>query len=524
MKKLLPVLLLLLSAALLFAANAQKVIPLESGVYEALDALYALEGKALVSTTRPWTVAETQKHLSKVSPDTAPELYAIVQAAVSEEPAFSVDDLFGMTFSFHASLTGYAHTDKAFVYPFDGRTNYLFKTENDNPSIQMNWEAWVGEHLYTFAWYKYRNNFDKEKFSSYHFNFDIANLTPAGFTTDMDQREPSRAFIVAGGQSWSLLFGRNRLQMGTGNSGSLILDNTFPYHNVLQFSLFGQKYKYSFIMSFLPHMKNEAEGLLYYMTHRFECRFLSDRLYAAVNESIMYKNDTGFFDIRYVNPVMFFHNYFISDLANSIVDLEISYAPAKGWNLYGQLVIDQFTSPMEMWDGDPSEPLAFGAMAGAKYTKLLGSGVLTAGLEAVYTMPYLYLRATRIAEESTVQDPEDPGLGYIGLYRGSRYFLGYRYGGDAVAADLKVTYEVPGDYSLGTEILFMVHGEKNAGSLFRTDDNSFAPSGNAFVFAFAELTGRKKLSDKVYVYGRYDFIVSAGRPENQFVLGIEADF
>ncbi|MBQ6671629.1 MAG: hypothetical protein IJM73_00215, partial [Spirochaetales bacterium] len=359
MKKLLSVLLLLHSAMLLFAANGQKVIPLESGVYEALDALYALEGKALVSTTRPWTVAETQKHLSRVSPDTAPGLYEIVLAAVSEEPAFSVDDLFGMTFSFHASLTGYAHTDKAFVYPFDGRTNYLFKTENDNPSIQMNWEAWVGEHLYTFAWYKYRNNFDKEKFSSYHFNFDIANLTPAGFTTDMDQREPSRAFIVAGGQGWSLLFGRNRLQMGTGNSGSLILDNTFPYHNVLQFSLFGQKYKYSFIMSFLPHMKNEAEGLLYYMTHRFECRFLSDRLYAAVNESIMYKSDTGFFDIRYVNPVMFFHNYFISDLANSIVDLEISYAPAKGWNLYGQLVIDQFTSPMEMWDGDSNEPLAF---------------------------------------------------------------------------------------------------------------------------------------------------------------------
>ena len=106
MKKLLPVLFLLLSAPLLFAANGQKVIPLESGVYEALDALYALEGKALASTTRPWTVAETRKHLSKVSPDTAPELYAIALEAVSEEPRISVDDYFGMTFSFHASLTG----------------------------------------------------------------------------------------------------------------------------------------------------------------------------------------------------------------------------------------------------------------------------------------------------------------------------------------------------------------------------------------------------------------------------------
>ena len=524
MKKLLPVLFLLLPAALLFAANGQKVIPLESGVYEALDALYALEGKALASTTRPWTVAETRKHLSKVSSDTAPELHAIVFEAVSEEPQITVDDYFGMTFSFHASLTGYAHTDKAFVNPFDGFANYLFRTKNDNPTIQMNWEAWAGEHLYTFAWYKYRNSRDKDRFSSYHFNFDIANLTPAGLTTDIDQREPSRAFIVAGGESWSLLFGRNSLQIGTGNSGSLILDNTFPYHNVLQFSLFGQKYKYSFVMSFLPHMKNDAEGLLYYMTHRFECRFLSDRLYAAVNESIMYKNDSGFFDIRYVNPVMFFHNYFIPFLANSIVDLEVVFAPAGGWNLYGQLVIDQFTSPMEMRDNDGAEPLALGAMAGAKYTRLLGNGVFSIGLEAVYTMPYLYLRATHIPEESSVQDPEDPGLGYIGPYRWSKYFLGYRYGGDAVAADLKTTYEVPGDCSISAEVLFMVHGEKNIGSLFRTDDNAFAPSGNACVFSFAELTGKKRITERISVYGQYDFVISAGKSDNQFVLGIEADF
>ena len=150
MKKVFLCLLLFLIPAVLFAANGQKVIPLESGVYEALDALYALAGKALPSTTRPWTVSEAAVYLSKISQDTAPALYDAVLAAINEEPAFSVDNLFSMTFSFHASLTGYAHTDKAFVYPFDGRTNYLFKTENDNPSIQMNWEAWVGEHLYTF--------------------------------------------------------------------------------------------------------------------------------------------------------------------------------------------------------------------------------------------------------------------------------------------------------------------------------------------------------------------------------------
>ena len=74
MKKAIVILLLLVTAVSLFATNGQKVIPLESDVYSAIDALYILEGKAVPSTTRPWTVAETKKILSKVSKETSVEL------------------------------------------------------------------------------------------------------------------------------------------------------------------------------------------------------------------------------------------------------------------------------------------------------------------------------------------------------------------------------------------------------------------------------------------------------------------
>lgn len=45
MKKAIVILLLLVTAVSLFATNGQKVIPLESDVYSAIDALYILEGK-----------------------------------------------------------------------------------------------------------------------------------------------------------------------------------------------------------------------------------------------------------------------------------------------------------------------------------------------------------------------------------------------------------------------------------------------------------------------------------------------
>ena len=63
MRKLILCLLALLIPVLLFAYNGQKVIPLESEVYSAIDTLYLLEGKALPSTTRPWTVAEAELYL-----------------------------------------------------------------------------------------------------------------------------------------------------------------------------------------------------------------------------------------------------------------------------------------------------------------------------------------------------------------------------------------------------------------------------------------------------------------------------
>ena len=44
----------------MFAANGQRIIPLSSGLYDAMDALFMLEGKAMPSSVRPWSAAEAE--------------------------------------------------------------------------------------------------------------------------------------------------------------------------------------------------------------------------------------------------------------------------------------------------------------------------------------------------------------------------------------------------------------------------------------------------------------------------------
>lgn len=159
MKKIPVLFLLMITAVALFASNGQKVIPLESDVYSAIDALYILEGKAVPSTTRPWTVAEAKKILSKVSEETSFELYSIVEKAINEIPKLTLDEIFGMTFGGYASITGYAHTNTGYSYPFNEMANNLFRVEHETPTFRVDWEAWVGEHLYSFAWYQYKNEY-----------------------------------------------------------------------------------------------------------------------------------------------------------------------------------------------------------------------------------------------------------------------------------------------------------------------------------------------------------------------------
>jgi len=139
-------------------------------------------------------------------------------------------------------------------------------------------------------------------------------------------------------------------------------------------------------------------------------------------------------------------------------------------------------------------------------------------------MPYLYPRATNIPEGRHKQDPEDPGLGYIGLFRGQRFFVGYSYGNDAVVFDLKAEYDVPSDWKAGAEVLFMLNGEKDINSLFDRDDHSFAPSGDFSLFWFVELSGTRYFAHDMSVYARYDLICNAGMTDNQFVLGFSKGF
>lgn len=532
-KKTLAILVLLFAAFLAFAWNEQSVIPIDSEVYDALDALYTMEGKAIPSTTRPWTVAEAQKYLSCVSEITAPQLYALVAREIGEKETISFDEVFGLKLALHSHINAYYHTNTSFDYPFDDADSLLFRTfnRNDVSTLRADIEAFAGKNFTLYSSFALKNAVwpDGVPLDSYHFNFDIAYLTPQGFSSCGDMLIPDRAYVSAGGDYWNIQLGKDRLSIGAGKTGNMIMSDSFPYQYLLRFNLFGSAVKFSYVLSsFLPldywTIDDESmSGMYLYMTNRLEGHLFSDKLYFAFNASTMLINEYDGVNLKFLNPVDIYHNFFVRYRQNSSFAFEAVYAVAKGWNAYFQCVLDDLTTPGEKGGDDP-QPDEFGLLAGIGYCGVLGKGIMSLNLEAAYTLPYLYLRSTYCYD----QPDDDPGVNWIGIYRCAggnlhckRYFIGYPYGGDAAVLDFRFEYFIPGDIELKAETFFMIHGEKNYDSIYRIGNNSYALSGELKYYAYLELFAKKAISENISLFGQYDLAYGAGETDNQFVLGAE---
>lgn len=537
MKRTIAAVAFILVLSVLAAMNGQEIIPLASGVYDAMDALFIMEGKAIPSTTRPWSIAETEKYLSMVSESTSPGLYDFVLKEIGRKATVSFDETVDLRLGLSSNVNAYYHTNTSFVFPFDETDNYFFRMFSDNDRTTLDLKAGIYglDSIYLFFSFQLRpaDRMNDIPFHSYRFNFDLCYLSPEGFTYDVDLIVPDRAFLSAGGSFWNIQLGRDRFSIGTGETGSLILSDSFLHQDLLRFNLFGTRFKFSYaLISFWhPDIQKDGDektrGAYAYMTNRLEGRFLSDRLYFAFSNTTLFKNDNDDgINLRYLNPIDYYHNFFVRSRQNSSCSFEAVLALAKSWNAYGQILIDDISSPNEAKGGD-SAPDELGFMIGIKHMSAIRTGILGVSLEAVYTLPFLYHRST----SAYTQPDDDTGLSYIGIIRYAggeidykRYYIGYPYGGDAALLDLRVSYTVPENYALKAEGLFMVHGEKNYDSKYVRGERSWALSGERKIYGIFQLYGRKELNAHIGVFGQYNLGYADGDIDNQFVLGASISY
>ena len=125
MKKAIVLLLLafIFSSILLAADVRAKTIPLSSEIYELIDDLYALQGLARPSTSRPWSQSEAQLILERIDEnklnDAEKRLFSRIQDIISENLRWNFED-YAIGVKMDLALEGYLHSnDTEFVLDTD---------------------------------------------------------------------------------------------------------------------------------------------------------------------------------------------------------------------------------------------------------------------------------------------------------------------------------------------------------------------------------------------------------------------
>ncbi|MCR4742922.1 MAG: hypothetical protein K5866_08665 [Treponema sp.] len=490
---------LLFVSSMFYSQNNQKIWSVDSEVYTYMTYLYVNEGRALPSSTGPWSTQELKNMLgvfcekNKIDGDRPLEsaevkngggspllknknsyiLYDKIYEILNKPSRFSTKDNFN--FSLNGSLNPefFFHTNSQ---DFTQESDWYYDFEKRNRLLLLEAEGFAGNYIYGYSnlslgYTSGTGNSDLET-QIYGSNF-MSNIPylPLQAISCIDLNFPFRSFMSAGSEHWSLSAGRDVIRWGNGESGNLLLGGNALYDNNLRMSIFYNQFKWSFVSIFYPHSQDltnsdqndSVEGIKMFMAHRFDFRFFKDRINLSIAEAMLYQNLDGILDLRFYNPLGLWHNYYIRGNSNSILDFTIDYTIIDGLNLYGEWIIDEMVGPGEPKgkNGEGWRPGKSGYLLGVKYINPLKTGVFKISIEGVYTDPCLYLREAYDSSTGT------QGLSFYGHVRefdnntGINYIkncIGYVYGGDCIVGNLKATYQSWKKWSSTAEIFYMAHG------------------------------------------------------------------
>lgn len=457
---------------MIFAASLE-LFELSHPVYDELEALYVMEGKASPMGAKPWTQADVRRLLDGITPsyDGSKELWNHINGYIKESDGFIFNAVLDPQFFYHTNedfkgakyIVSSDELDKQVAVLGFG---YKYK---DNVALYMDLSVGVTpSDVHTVSQTTllpadYTNNRLNSKWgTNIPYLKDPLNI----------MNFPNNAYLAVGTSAFRLVSGRGQVEWGNGVLGNMVIGNTLPYHDYISLTFNGSnKFTYQLLSSFFSHSVNKLNngnndrmplnGLRFFLGHRFEFSLFNGKLLLALNDTIMYQSKDNYVDLRVLNPLFFLHNGYMAGNSNSLASLEIEFSPTQFVSIYAQFGLDDYAV---MGEPRPNEAHSsadgLGLMLGFRYRKPLTRTFLFHGNgELVYTTPYMYHRAMEYENTFTRE------LYFVSSTRymtGSQSFLerylSFPFGSDAIAASFSAGIEKIGLFDISANLFLMAHG------------------------------------------------------------------
>lgn len=351
---------------------------------------------------------------------------------------------------------------------------------------------------------------------------------PASGDTYSSGDAPTQGYLSVSGDHYSIAFGRFKTGVGHGLMGNLFLNGQAPYYDQVQFTVYGERLKYYYLLgSSSGKLTNdeyniqchesggnysaEGSGAKTYITDIIKM-FAVHRLEFACTDTITIGagglSTVGgkYPDWSMINPAGIYHDAYDNRYHGYYFGTDISWVPADGNMIYAELLSDQIKLKGERNDA----PTALGWQLG--YWLILPVESQTKhriALEAshldtwtyVNKAPYLCMYQRRVQRTVTSDVP-----------------LGYSQGGDCEQLSLVYTVVSPSglhmDFTVSRlhkgEVGFEVLGKGTDSHLPYSEAHSYqyGPSGTVEKWSTAECSLSVPLSKRlsIDVLGHYSYI------------------
>lgn len=494
------------------SAAGQKYFAVSSEEWQFVRNLCHYAGVAGPSSAGPVTEGQLLVAIERAEAVLGPSDALVLHARELLEPGFVFisDDLGSIGGSVTIQPAVYVQTKAPDLEDFtsDPDRDWFVWNYQDTPALaDLELEVRIRKNLYgRFDFGVYQKLYSGSNYYTQTFHTNVFLLGP-GFA----QYFPFDAGISIGSGTLNLIIARARMSLGEGCTGNTAIGDVYDFQEFIKLGFSARRWGISLS---LTSFDSSHDPLLSGPSDMFS--LLSARYggFQQLRQAITYEilpvdslrasismlnilDTSGSLDFRMFNPFNVFHNMYNyhNDCyeANNFMTVDVSWSPARHWNIYGQFSLDQFQLSGEVRDYDSDlgyvDPDAFGFLANVSYTDTVGKGMLNAWLEAVVNWPGMYLNekyydaSDNITQQRTDASgnpnrycwSQDMLMGYYRRgYDGANdiAFSGYTYGPDCAVLALGCEYSAA-SWNLESSVLYLAHGEKGTG----TDPRNYTYAG-----------------------------------------------
>lgn len=522
-----------------FANVHERIIPAGHWAYRAVNDIFTESGQTALMQSAPLSVAEMQTYLNEIEYESlsqygksqfnrlqeyfngekkivsssvismggnvliSPEIYARSNDNIDWSHSYYYKNRF-ITFPVFMSVTDYVHIEADL---FVGRNYWAIHNKKSWSAPNAAGGAW------STSWSDGRNSF---------FNLNLPFHFDSDFLDAIEFDWPRNAYMsigapIQGKHFFNFTLGRGAMSIGQTQTGSILISDNFESDAYAKLSLFSPNIKYTLNVS-------QTDTNKYLYLHKFDFR-----LFKKVQVSFIegtYVN--GPFEFRYLNPFMVIHSFSNwnrgLDEVCAYMGFAVDYVPIKNLRIYGLYAQNEIRGAVEK--GDTTQPNGIGFQLGIETAVPANTGAWKAGIEGVYTMPWLYIKPTPNSSLVTFKHNEHANKprndrGEVKDRGDVASWIGTPFGPDSIAGSVKFGYEVPEKWSAFISYLFLAQGENAfADILFYNRDGSRRNGGENSSDAYYP----SDLSDKSEGVRKADMPAPSGTPQFTNRITVEGSY